>query len=402
MFKAIRIQFGTPSIETAKDVVFGREELAEKLWGSLSEGSVRLLSERRMGKTWLLMLAMATKPEWAISLFFDAEGCSSAPEFIWKLNEKLHESKLIDIERRTKITDWFRRVAQRVQGQNVAGVEIPEIDPWPALLESTCRHLAGKVGDKKAVVIIDEFPFFLDKLIKDGRGDDAIHFLDTLRQLRQTLPNFRLVFCGSLGLHLVLDSLQREGYTGRPVNDMQTFDVPPLSEEMAVQLAGGLITGEQVPCKNVELSANAVALAACKVPFYIQHIVKWMQGHAEGSWTPKRISHIPEEMFEDSGDPGDFSYYDSRLTQYYPEDIADRARVALDMLSRNPKGESFDGLLNLVRHSPKTAMLDSQELLRILEVLRDDHYLLRSRQKWIFKLEIVRRWWLTHRGGMAL
>ena len=144
-----------------------------------------------------------------------------------------------------------------------------------------------------------------------------------------------------LGLHLVLGKLQEEGYTGRPVNDMQPFDVPPLSEEKAKQLAGGLITGERVVCDNVELCANAAARAACGVPFYIQHIIKWMRDHSEDPWTPKRIARVPDELFEEPGDPAEFAYYDSRLTQYYPEDIADRARVALDMLSRNPKGAWF-------------------------------------------------------------
>ena len=401
MFKQITITFGTPSAETAKDMVFGRENLAEKLWGCLREGSVRLLSERRMGKTWLLMLTIASHPDWALPLFFDAEGCSTASEFIWKLNAALHESHLVDTKWWDNIADWFRRMAQQVQGKQIVGAEIPVLDPWHALLESTCRHMTEKAGEKKVVIVFDELPFFLDKLIKTGQGEDAIRFLDNLRQLRQALPNLRMVFCGSLGLHLVLDALKQQGYTGRPVNDMPPFDVPPLDPEMATQLAGGLLVGEGVECKDLERSAKAVAEAACGVPFYVQHLVKWMRDQREDCWTVKLIKRVPEELFEGAGDPAEFQYYDQRISQYYPEDITERARAALDMLSRNPKGESLDNLLNLVRHQPKTMMIDSREFLRVMEVLRDDHYVVLEGKVWRFKLEIVRCWWLAHRGGLT-
>ena len=129
MFTPITVRFGTPNIETAKEHVFGREELANQLWKDLSAGSVRLLSERRMGKTWLLMLAMATRPEWAIPLFFDAEGCASAPEFIWKLNEVLHESKLVD-------TEWKKRITRLVS---------PRRATYPRTKRSRCGNSGNRV-----------------------------------------------------------------------------------------------------------------------------------------------------------------------------------------------------------------------------------------------------------------
>jgi hypothetical protein len=396
------ITFGTPGVDTAKEQVIGRGTLVEEMWRVLDGSSIRLLSERRMGKTWLLRLAVASKPDWAVPVSFDAESVGSASELVWRLNEILHAEKLVDDDWRTKTGDWFRRVLQRMQGQQVAGVEIPELESWFSFLEGTCGRLAELGNSKKAVLVLDELPFFLDKLVKSGDEHDAIRLLDTLRHVRQTHPSLRMIFCGSLGLHLVLKALHETGYTGRPVNDMPPFEVSPLSRKDGQYLAGCLLEGEQIVCRSIDSCARAVAEMACEVPFYIQHIVKRMREMRAGKWTVNSIRQIPEELFVAPGDPAEFRYYDGRLDQYYPADVVERSRAALDVLSRTPTGIVFNELLNLIRHSPKTLTLDTSGLLEILQILRDDYYLVQEGDRWRFKLEIVRRWWQQYRGGLGL
>jgi len=402
IYRPLRITFGTPGIDMASEQVVGRDALAAEMWRAVEEGSVRLLSERRMGKTWLLRLAIAKKPDWAVPISFEAEGVGSAPELVWRLNEQLHVQKLIDDDWRTRTGDWFRRFLQRMQGQQLGAAEIPELESWFSFLEGTCKRLSELGASRKPVLVIDELPFFLDKLIKAGHSEDAIRFLDILRQLRQTLPSLRMIFCGSLGLHLVLKGLREAGYTGRAVNDMPPFEVPPLDKEDGQYLSGCLLLGEEIACPAIDDCARAVAEAACEVPFYIQHVVKRMREQRHCEWTPSSIRRIPSDLFVALGDPAEFKYYDSRLDQYYPDDVVERSRVALDILSRHSKGLPFDELLNLVRHSPKTLMLDAASLLDMLQILRDDHYLIQNGPRWRFKLDIVRRWWFQQRGELGL
>jgi hypothetical protein len=402
IYKPLSITFGTPGVDVASEQVIGRDSLADSMWQTLEGSSIRLLSERRMGKTWLLRLAVARKPDWAIPISFDAEGAGSASELVWRLNEQLHAEKLIDDDWRLKCSDWFRRVLQRMQGQQVAGMQIPELDSWFSFLEGTCKRLAEYGHSRRPVLIIDELPFFLDKLIKASQASDAIRLLDVLRQLRQTLPAIRMVFCGSLGLHIVLNGLREDGYTGRPVNDMPPFEVPPLLPQDGRYLSGCLLLGAELACRNLDRCAGAVSEAACHVPFYIQHIVKRMREEQTREWTVSQIRRIPEEIFTAPGDPAEFKYYDSRLDQYYPDDVVERSRSALDLLSRESKGLHFDEILNLIRHSPRTLMIDGTALLDILQILRDDHYLVQEGARWRFKLDIVRRWWHQHRGGLGL
>ncbi len=183
-----------------------------------------------------------------------------------------------------------------------------------------------------------------------------------------------MVFCGSLGLHIVLHKLRDAGYTGQPVNDMPPFEVPPLAPEDAQYLSGSLLLGEGVSCSDMKAVAHSIAHASSGVPHYIQHIVSWMCDQQTEPWTPERAASIPSELFNAAGDPAEFAYYDGRLDQYYPPDIVEKSRAALDVLSRKADGLHFDELLNLVRHRPKTLMVDSESFLQVLRVLRDDHY----------------------------
>ena len=401
-FKPLRVQIGAVDERSAPDLVIGRTELVEALWRQLRAGSVRLLSERRMGKTWVIHLAMASRPDWAAPALFDAQGLASAPEFVQKLNRALHEAGLVSDKWWQTVVDWFRRPLQTLQGQELGKVTLPTLDTWPSFLEDTCRHFVEHNAGRNAVLIVDELPFLLDRLAKTGQEQDAMRLLDILRSLRHEHPSLRIALCGSLGLHIVLAKLHQAGYTGHPVNDMPPFEVPPLSPPDAAYLAGCLLLGEEVPCDDVAVVAEAIATASSGVPFYIQHLVNWMVQHPGQAWTPDRASNAPEELFNARGDPAEFAYYDERLDDYYPGDVVEKARALLDTLSREKAGMAFDTLVNLVRHRPKCVAVDPEQLLKVMRVLRDDHYVVAHNDHWRFKLDIVRQWWFNTRGRSAL
>ena len=109
VFLPMKLHLGSIDSNSAKRVVVGRKGLVQKLWQGIERGSLRLLSERRMGKTWFLHLAIAERPEWALPLFFDVEHAKSVAEFVYSLNDNLHKSKLVTDDWKHKVEDWFRR-----------------------------------------------------------------------------------------------------------------------------------------------------------------------------------------------------------------------------------------------------------------------------------------------------
>ena len=72
------------------------------------------------------------------------------------------------------------------------------------------------------------------------------------------------------------------------------------------------------------------------------------------------------------------------------------------LLSRTEVGLDFNELLNRIRHREETLEFSKDELLDQLQLLKDDHYLIKDGDKWIFKLDIVRKWWFEYRGGLNL
>jgi len=400
-YKPLKIRFANIDEKNSAKFVIGRDGCVSALWNDIRSGSVRVLSERRMGKTWLLQLALARKPEWAVPIYFDAQDINSAPEFVWRLNKEMNEKKFISDEWYEIINKWFdsfRRLLQRLQGKTVASYAIPEIDPWNSLLSDTCRHFVEHSKNQISVLIIDELPFHLDKLMKANAHDDAIQLLDTLRSLRHKFPSFRIVLCGSLGLHIVLGELREKGYSGEPVNDMPPFEVPPLDPEQSRYLAGCLLLGEKIPCKDIDVIAQSIGESSSNVPFYIQHLVRWMRDRKDVQWDEKKVGLIPEEWFESGTDPAQISYYNNRLDEYYPLDIVDKARSVLDVLSSRQEGMDLRKIINLVRHHPKTITADAGQISKVIEILRDDHYIIAHDGKWKFKLEIIRKWWWNSRG----
>jgi hypothetical protein len=354
-----------------------------------------------MGKTWLLKLALARAPQWAATMFFDAEPAQDACDFVLKLNREMHAGGLIQDNWLKKAQEWFQRLVVALGGKKVGPVEVPSnLLSWSAFLAQTCKHVIDQRPSQKVVLIFDELPLFLDKLVTAGAANDAIELLDTMRSLRQGQPGLRMVFCGSLGLHIVLKKLDASGYTGQPVNDMNPFEVPSLAERDAEYLAGCLIEGEQVPCKDVRACARSVAQVSSGCPFYIQKTIKWMKDHRDKPWTPRGVAAIVDQAAGATGDPFEFAYYEGRLPQHYPDDadLVDRARIALDILSREPHGLAFEELLNRVRHNPKTLTIDPEALRAVQRILRDDHYLVEDTGHWVFKLNVIRSGWFHMRG----
>lgn len=402
LFRPIQVRIASVSHANAQELVVGRDALVDRLWNDLQDGSIQVLSERRMGKTWLLHLAQARQPADCHALFLNVEDLRSPEEFTQRLLDLIYTQ----VPATGHVDDVWGRFKQhfpRFRGEQVGGQNIPKVTYWKDDLRLALGTYVKRAAPRMPVLILDELPHLIDSIAQSpSQGPErAAEVLDTLRALRQSIPKLRMVFCGSLGFHIVFEKLKAAGYRGQPVNDMDAFDVPPLGADEAVYLAGSLLLGADVPCRDLTGTAKAVADLSSRVPFYIQHAVKWMGANSGTPWTPEGVQVVPKGLFDEIGDPAQFRYYDDRLEQYYPSEWVENARVVLDVLSQSPGGFDANALLNRVRHTPRMLGISPDELLRLLSALRDDHYIARRDDLYRFKLEIVRQWWHQHRGHLV-
>jgi hypothetical protein len=323
----------------------------------------------------------------------DVEELRSPQEFVEALYNDV-EGLLPGAERaRLK----FQQLLSKLAGFEVHNLKIPQLTPhWKTLLFALAENLSEN-NERMVVLFWDELPYFIHEVCKTSGEPAAMEMLDALRSLRQRHSRLRMVFTGSVGLHLVIQALRRGNYVNDPTNDMRLVEVCPLDESDGVSLAAQLIEGEGIKSPDAAALARAVSEAAGHIPFYIHSLV----AHMTGSKLPISESSVQQHLellIGDPNDPAHFRHYRERLNVYYAPGERAIALAALDALAVAEEPQSFDNLLNLIRHSlPEAA---PEAVREALSLLSKDHYISRpvGARGYGFRYDIVRQWWKAERG----
>jgi hypothetical protein len=371
-----------------KDVV-GRDELIADLWGILEQQSVLLSAERRMGKTCIIKKMQADVKSNKLAIYHDLEKVRSPLEFVEAIFQDVEEY----LSRGQKVASRTRKLLKDLGGVEIQGFKLPkEIESdWKKILIEIIKDLDTN-QDRQVILLWDEVPYMLQNI-----GDRAaMEVLDTLRSIRQTYPNVRMVFTGSIGLHHIIASLKKAGYTSEPTNDMYPLDVPPLSEADATDLALSLLEGENISTPNSQETALAIAQAVNCIPFYINHLIlklKLQKGNVE----PTIITEVINDSLLDPLNPWKMDHYQDRINNYYHNEQRSYAFNLLDILSKSKESLLFDELLNRLRLESAT---QDKEIARVvLRLLERDYYLVRQRDlKYCFRYPLIKSYWNILRG----
>jgi hypothetical protein len=373
--------------------IFGRDKLVARLWEVLSRQSLILTAVRRAGKTSVITKMMAEVPEDCLPIFRDLEQVHSVLEFA----ELVFEDVENYLSGRTRVVEKARNFIKQLSGVEAAGIKIPTVAAphWKKVL----THIIEDIVENQECRVIffwDEMPMMLDNIKKREGEQVAMEVLDTLRAFRQTYPNLRMVFTGSIGLHHVVTALKQKGYSSSPTNDMYVEEVPPLSADSAEELARLLITGEQIQTVDPAITAQAIAQGVDCVPFYIHHVVDQLR-QSGGSTDAIAIEELITACVTDEKNCWDLEHYRERIQTYYAADEQTLALHLLDILAVAALPLSFDELFNLLQI--RVATEDQEQVRHVLKMLQRDHYLTReSDGKFCFRFQLIQRWWRWERG----
>ena len=379
-----------PGGQIAPDEVVGREELIESLWDRLRQQSLIFSGERRIGKSSILKKMTARPPQDMLPIYRDLEGIRTPIEFV--------EAVWQDTETYLRETGQARRVREYVSeltDSYFEGHQFPEAvaDRWKTLLTKTIEDLVT-LQNKQVVLIWDEMSHML------GNFSDraAMEVLDTLRSLRQTYPDVRMVFSGSIGLHHIIRNLQKAGYSNDPTNDMYPIEGQPLSLDAAVELAIDLLRGESIPVFNLPKTAEDIAFAVDCIPFYIHHLINQFKD-ADSEITEEDIFRTVDECLRSPLNLWKMDHYRERIDNYYSEEQKPYALEILDTLSINPP-TSFSRLWQYLKTEPDTK--DKEMARTVLRLLMKDYYLVQednlSGSLYTFRYRLVQRYWRISRG----
>ena len=375
--------------------VVGRDHLIQSIWEALEQQSVRINAERRIGKTSVIRKMEKEPAAGWFPVFQDLERIHSPEEFAREVYETVQQ--FLGRWKRTanRATEFLRHSKIGIGDYSW---ETTERRYWKELLVTSIEDLVTAQTEDRLILFWDEVPYMIDNIRKRDGEQTAAEVLDTLRSLRQTHANFRMVFTGSIGLHHVLSALHDARLATAPVNDMRPIEVAPLSPADAQHLAAMLIQGEALQYSDIDTTAKIIAHETDGFPFYIHHIVSRLK-QQQASVTADTVKEVVNHLLVDADDPLELSHFRTRIEVYYsePKD-AELVRLILDCLAYDATPVSVNGLLSQI-NAASEAHDDRERLLKILRLMERDHYLSRTAEgEYQFRFSLIRRWWKLDRG----
>ncbi len=386
------------------DRVIGRDAFIRKMWRNLENQSVVLVAERRIGKTTVIRKMAEEPKEGWFPIFMLVEGLRSPTEFISRIVDRVSPI----LNRRERSWERLRQLYDHLGGQAIGTWELPELKRnWKRILAGTLDDIRESF-EERVVFFWDELPLMISNIKDDLGAPVAMELLDVLRDHRvaDDSGKLRMVFTGSIGLHLVISELLHRGYRNDPTNDMVTFSLEGLAPKDAMELAGQGIEA-LVDDGDLELDAPpqelaaAIAEATDGLPYYVNYCVDRLTEIAG----PIELGHVPEaveSLILDPEDTAHFEHYAERIEVYYLFDKAaeELAFAILKILCHADEPMPEEAIRDTV--AVELDLSSENLLLKTLALLVKDHYLVRAvrdgERSYRFKYEIVQRWWLKNRG----
>lgn len=386
-----------PGGQLAPNEVVGRDREIESLWSHLDRQSVVITAERRMGKTSLVKKMIAESPEQIECIYQELEGIRSPLKFVEAI---IHEIST-DLSWQQQTKGKWQKFHQAMSEAKLMGVTVPKATEtdWQKQLTSVMADLSAQLAklapDLLFIFFWDELPIAIDNIRQDCGNNAAMAVLDTLRAIRQTHSNLRMVYTGSVGLHHIVSMLKTNGYHGTPTNDMYAFDLPPLAEVDAVNLARELSLGEGLLTDDREIVAQTIATAVDYIPFYIHASIDRLKREPAPISSETVLSTIRHSL--SAADPWHIDHYQTRIRGYYGES---RWRIALQTLDEIALADSALTFKDICDRVQMQIQPFDRELQReILTLLQQDHYLDRDDTgAYRFRFKLIQQYWQSQRG----
>lgn len=384
--------------------VIGRDSFIERMWKALENQSVVLVSERRIGKTSVIWKMSKEPPAGWYPIYMVMEGVRSPTEFI----AKIYDTVVPILSQKSRTLGRLQKLFSDLGGQKIGSWTLPELrDQWKRLLQAILDDIRENF-EERVVFLWDEFPLMVSN-IKDDLGPKvAMELLDVLRDHRvmDDSGKLRMVYTGSVGLHLVVSELQHGGYRNDPTNDMVTHSLEGIESEFARELARqglqGLTEDEEIELRDpLDEIAQAIAQYTDDLPYYINYTVDRLADLGRSASTEGVVEAV-DSIILDADNTAHFGHYAERIEAYYVfHEQADRLAFSiLNVLCQSSELKTEEEIWNEV--AAQIELTDKNLFKKTLAMLVMDHYLERRRQEeeraYRFKYDIIRRWWLTNRG----
>ena len=381
--------------------IIGRDEEVERLLNRLEVQSVRLTSERRIGKTTMLRKIASEPPKGWTPLLCLLESKHHPIECVQTIYEEAKEAEVQSPTGTWK--ELLKDAYEKVRDTKMGGWQLPELkSDWKSRLRVLVSDIVEST-DNKVLIILDEFPSMVTNIAqsKGGGPELAMEFLDAFRETCQQYEGtgqVRFILCGSIGPRLVVRQLKETaGYRGSPTNDMARESLGGMRRTDIKEMCERLLLDEGITVDNLEGFVTEMTAATDGLPLYIQHICQRIQDEGLDSVSASYIGPKLDELMDEPGVEW-FEYAVDRIDSYYGK-YARLAHIILEDLCHTTEYVPESDIVNTAKSAIEG--ITDQDVKGALSDLREDHYLDRDTsdgRRYRFRLEVIRRWWLKNRG----
>ena len=224
--------------------VIGRDKDINAIKEILLKQSINLNAIRRSGKSSLLfkLNQELNQLDNFISVYLEVEGISNSDSFIEKLYSKFKSEKIIEESTTQKIDKASNNLVGKFSEISLPGGFSTKFQErrqiWEKQLDELFKAVVKENPNKIIVICLDEFSIMLDKIEDHKEASELLGILRAIVHTPTYKDSIRFIYCGSIGIDLVIDKLKKAGNNiGRPLNHMNDYELKPLTDVNALLLA---------------------------------------------------------------------------------------------------------------------------------------------------------------------
>lgn len=374
---------------------FGRPALVREFQQKInSGGSILISAPRRVGKTSLMFNVHDNGLEGFYFIHMITESVNSENEYFKHILHRVLDTEFLNtFEKHSKkashvLKNWAGRITEI--GKTIKfdlGNSLDYREEFIKLIKEI--DLEGK----KLVLMVDEFSQTVENIIEDEGKRQAIHFLQSNRELRQNddiTRKLQFIFAGSIGLENIVSRLNSFNL----VNDLVSLKVPPLSAAESKQLIRAITRG--LPFSLSEANMDYILeKIQWLIPFYIQLTVQQItdlyvgednMGRKKNGISKKNIDEAFAKMLELRNC---FEHWLTRLRKAFKKEEYTFAKELLNTISEKENIRTGD----IIALAQKYNVFD--EYKEIVNALVYDGYIDHNDDPQVYRFNspLLKMWW---------
>jgi hypothetical protein len=256
------------------------------------------------------------------------------------------------------------------------------IDYWDPLVTAVSDAISET--DRTVVFLVDELPFFLENLIREGEGVVTVgQILSTLRVWRRN-PRIAMVLAGSISI----DSMIRDlGISGLVLNDVSRLSLGALERSQAQKLLDELVSQKQLKSWTDETKNEVLNRLGDLFPFFVQCAFHHLS--VEDRADDEYLERTFRLQIEPDIQRAFFAQFDERLRQRFVGAERELAERILDSIATRETVYASE-----FRRAPANPDIDVD---RVITKLIEQEFIVRGVEAGTlcYPLEIIRRWRLS-------